>query len=233
VPDACIDVLWNGTQLTVAGPDTAPVTLALPARTQIVGVRFLPGAGGAVLAAPASALCDARLPLAELWGDAARALEDALHAAPDADASARVLERALIERRAQAAAIDPLARALVAWLQPTAAGAPPGVAALAQRAGVSERQLLRRSRAAFGYGPKLLARILRFQAFRSGLRAQPRVQLAQLAQQLGYADQAHLTHEVSELSGVTPTQLKREAMSDFDKTSRPSLPQSTLHEQHR
>jgi transcriptional regulator GlxA family with amidase domain len=112
------------------------------------------------------------------------------------------------------------------------------VAQLARATGVSERQLLRRARSAFGYGPKLLGRILRFQAFRSALRDQPQASLAQLALALGYADQAHLTHDVAELAGVPPSQLKREAlrtspqspMSEIDKTPAHAEAHNARHE---
>lgn len=245
VPDACMDLLWIGESLTVAGPDTAPVSVHLAASTQIVAVRFAPGTGSAVLGVPASALCDARVPLTELWGDAAHALEARLREADGVGSTWALLEAAVAQH---AGTLDPLMLALVRALQPTAAGAlagltgehericapAPSVAQLARAAGVSERQLLRRARNAFGYGPKLLARILRFQAFRGALRDRPDAGLAELALALGYADQAHLTHEVSELAGVPPSQLKRELQaepaSDFDKTATAGRAHSDGHE---
>jgi transcriptional regulator GlxA family with amidase domain len=84
----------------------------------------------------------------------------------------------------------------------------PSVAQLSASLGVSERQLLRRCDAAFGYGPKLLARVLRFQAFVQALRVHSQLGLAELALGLGYADQAHLAHDTSELAGQTPRQLR-------------------------
>ena len=240
VPDACMDVLWDGEALAIVGPDTAPRHVALPEHGQIVAVRFAPGTGGAVLGVPASALCDAHVPLVELWGDAARALEESLHAARDVHAMWSALEHAIAARQVQARDMDPLMLALVQALQPTASGAvvatAPSVGQLARDAGVSERQLLRRARNAFGYGPKLLGRILRFQAFRRALHEQPQASLAQLALELGYADQAHLTHDVNELAGVPPSQLRREAQaaeptpSDFDKTLAAARAQTLRHE---
>lgn len=66
--------------------------------------------------------------------------------------------------------------------------------------GLSERQLHRRSLAAFGYGPKTLARVLRFD--RALALAQDGVPLAETAALAGYADQPHLAREVKALSGV-------------------------------
>ena len=66
--------------------------------------------------------------------------------------------------------------------------------------GWSERTLRRRCRSAFGYGPKTLERILRFQSFLR-LLSSGRAPLSVLAIEAGYADQAHLTREVRRLSG--------------------------------
>jgi AraC-like DNA-binding protein len=75
---------------------------------------------------------------------------------------------------------------------------------------VSERSLLRHTRAAFGYGPKFLQRVLRFQNFLGLLRQAEGPYLASLALDAGYADQAHLSRESVELSGFTPTALLRQ-----------------------
>lgn len=211
VPDACVDLVWDGCRITVAGPDTQPVTVALRAGAQLLGLRFVPGAAGALLGVPAHAVRDARVALHELWGDSARALEDRLHTAADLD-EARALMEASVQARVQASApLDPVASELARLLRPSPDGEQarvPTVAQLSAALGVSERQLLRRCDAAFGYGPKLLARILRFQAFVRALRASPQLGLAELALALGYTDQAHLAHDTAELAGQTPGQLR-------------------------
>lgn len=214
VPDACVDIVWNGTHLNVAGPDTGPVIVEMRPGTQIVGLRFVPGAAGTVLGVPASAVRDARVPLRELWGDCASVLEERLHAARDAGAARLRLQAAVQERMQTLAPIDPVASAVTRALRPEGAGdiesisCMPSVAQLSAALGISERQLLRRCDAAFGYGPKMLARILRFQAFVDALRSSSQLGLAELAIALGYTDQAHLAHETADLAGQTPRQLQ-------------------------
>ena len=80
---------------------------------------------------------------------------------------------------------------------------------LADALGISDRQLRRRFRRFVGYGPKTLDRVLRFRrlvsqspAIRSGDG-----DLARLAAELGYADQAHMTRDCVALSGLTPGRL--------------------------
>lgn len=75
--------------------------------------------------------------------------------------------------------------------------------------GISERQLRRRFHAAVGYGPKILARVLRFQRLLvlASRRGAARGELARLALDAGYADQAHMTAEVTRLAGDPPARL--------------------------
>ncbi|MGH6916056.1 MAG: helix-turn-helix domain-containing protein, partial [Geminicoccales bacterium] len=98
-----------------------------------------------------------------------------------------------------------LVQAGVAWL----AARPDGrVRDLCRDAGVSERQLRRRFRAAVGYGPKTLDRILRLQrALALNAAPEARLGLAALAADAGYADQAHMSREFAELSGASPAAL--------------------------
>jgi AraC-like DNA-binding protein len=235
VPDGCIDIVWNGRALVVAGPDTRAWHQPVQAGTHIIGLRFGPGQGGRVLGAPASALRNARVELGDLWGERGRMLADRV--ADERDPS-RALDRIVdaVQQPGAARAADPLVRHVVAQVQ-LAGRAAPSVRTLAAEVGVTERQLLRRCTDALGYGPKLLARILRFQRFLEALAAQPELSLAELAHALGYADQSHLAHDTAELAGTAPSQLRAERaprpMSDFDKTRQADARQAPPHEDHR
>ena len=77
-----------------------------------------------------------------------------------------------------------------------------------QALGIGDRQLRRRFADAVGYGPKTLERILRFQRFLT--LAIHEADLARLALDAGYADQAHLTRECTRLAGLPPAQLLAE-----------------------
>ncbi len=108
LPDGCLDLMWIGGELVVAGPDTVATQAELPAGVEIAAVRFRPGAAPAVLGVPASALRDQRVPLAELWPDAP-ALARRVGAAADRVA---VLEDAVRRRLADAPPVDPVAVAV-------------------------------------------------------------------------------------------------------------------------
>jgi AraC-like DNA-binding protein len=201
VPDGCIDVIWSRADgaVHVAGPDTAAVLVAWTPGERYAGVRFRPGTAPQALGVAADALRDARVPLAELWGGTeAERIAESVAGAADRPAA---LLAATAPRLRNAPPPDPLARAiLAAAAQPGGDRSGLGVGALADRLGLSERQLRRRSLAAFGYGPKTLQRVLRFQrALRLARRG---AEFGTLAYDAGYADQAHLSREVRALGGV-------------------------------
>jgi AraC-like DNA-binding protein len=137
------------------------------------------------------------------------ALSDRLAHAPSAAAAAIELEQALIARLPGVVAADPVVEATVAVLSGAGAATKNVVGELTADFGWSERTLRRHCHEAFGYGPKTLERILRFQRF---LRLLPtaRAPLAVLASEAGYADQAHLAREVRRLSGQSPSGLMAE-----------------------
>jgi AraC-like DNA-binding protein len=314
VPDGCVDVLLFGADLQVAGPDTRAMLARLAAGTRITGVRFRPGQAPGVLGLPLDALRDQRVPMGELWGDAAARIGAEVAAAVTAEDSARragawpdegsvrgvgpesaeeavrpagpgpdegpvrsarqgaddgsvrgagqgaaegsvrgvgpesaeeAVRRAgagsdegavrgaaagfgglgagaarLLERLVLAygdgpadPAVAATARALcpggglpgVAGVAGVADGFP-RVAGVADELGLSERQLRRRCLTAFGYGPKTLQRVVRFQRALRAAR-EPGAEIAGVAYRFGYADQAHLSRDVRALAGVPLTSL--------------------------
>ncbi|MEU4426659.1 helix-turn-helix domain-containing protein, partial [Actinoplanes sp. NPDC024001] len=79
------------------------------------------------------------------------------------------------------------------------------VSDIAAVAGLGERQLRRRSVAAYGYGPKTLHRIFRMR--RAVALARAGRAFAAVAADAGYADQAHLSRDVRALAGVPLSEL--------------------------
>jgi AraC-like DNA-binding protein len=135
---------------------------------------------------PASELVDRRVSLDSLWPAAAvRRLAEA------ADPLA-ALEAAAARRWHEPD------RAMVALAGAARRGLPVGT--IADRLGLSARQLQRRSNLAFGYGPKVLHRVFRLQ--RAVALARDGQPFAAVSADAGYADQAHLAREVRAMAGV-------------------------------
>jgi AraC-like DNA-binding protein len=205
LPDACVDVVWIGGRLEVAGPATGPVLAEVPAGAVAMGVRFRVGAAGAALGLPADELVDSTPALDDLWGSVGREIAEQVGEAGTPGAMLHALATAVRERLDRPP--DRLVRA-------AATGTP------RHDLGIGDRQLRRRFGDAVGYGPKTLERILRFQRFlalacgdaaaaaaTTARGADVRPDLARLALDAGYADQAHLTRECSRLAGLPPAAL--------------------------
>jgi len=196
LPDACCDLIWqSGLGVFVAGPGTA-----------LAGVRLSPGAGGPALGLPLSELLDRRVGVSDLGTGFGARLARRLVPALTPPQALRMLVSEVGEQVSESPA-DPLVAEAARLLgRPRA-----DVGEVAARLGVGERQLLRRCRAAAGYGPAALRRVLRFRRFVShvdtGEDAPGGPDLARLAADTGYADQAHLTHECVRLAGLPPAAL--------------------------
>jgi AraC-like DNA-binding protein len=157
-----------------------------------------------VFGVPASELLDVRVPLQEILGSASSEFTERLAGAPGHDAEHLLLE-GLVASAIADRSPDPLVLAATRRL-----GFPGSrVDELADALGISERQLRRRFHQSVGYGPKTLDRILRFRRLVSQARGVSggEVDLARLAAELGYADQAHMTRDCVRLTGMPPAEL--------------------------
>jgi AraC-like DNA-binding protein len=192
-----MDLLWDGARLFVAGPDTTARWHQTPERVTYTAIRFSGGAGPALLGVPAHEVRDQTPDLDQLWssGDVRRLVEQV--AANPASLEAWAVGRAAWRN------VDPLGSRV---LKMANAGTP--VAGMADRLGLSARQLHRRCVPVFGYGPRRLSRILRMG--RALERARAGMPLAQVAASCCYVDQAHFCREVRALTKTTPARLLQE-----------------------
>jgi AraC-like DNA-binding protein len=150
---------------------------------------------------PMSELTRDVVELEDLLGPAADELADRLATAPDWATRFDLLERA-IARRVLAA--GPIAPELEwAWRRLLATDGAVPVASLAAELGWSRRHLAVRFREELGMPPKALARIVRFERALERLRAGH--DLAALALDAGYYDQAHFNRDFRAFAGTTPT----------------------------
>lgn len=176
------------------------------ARPEMIGVYFEPGSTSALLQVPAVELTDQVVDLGDLWGSRGARLAEDLADLNEAERVDR-LEAVLIDRLRQ----TPVPRlrvdvtGLARWVraEPTSMT----VQRLADAAGVSRQHLTRVFRQGIGVSPKRYCRLARFQAGLIYAGAGAGVQWAQVAAELGYADQSHMIAEFRELSSLTPDTL--------------------------
>ena len=213
LPDGCMDFLWSTDGLVIAGPDTHAHVFVRRPGALVTGLRFAPGFAPRVIGAPAHAFVNERVPLDAVWrGSLVRRVEDALAASDDPGAA---LEELALDTSEPGAPHDRLVDRIVDRVR---AAVP--VARIANEVGLSSRQLHRRCRDAFGYGPKTLARVLRMNDALEMARAG--VSFADTAARAGYADQSHLAREVRQLAGVSLGQLVGDSSAANRSTALPS-----------
>lgn len=193
----------------VAGLADFPVAVEHPGRAHCLQVDLRPRAARRLLGVPMHDLANRTVALDDVLGAGARELVARVADTEGWPARFVLVQDAIAARLADA----PPLRREVGWaLGRVAAGARPArVGDVAQELGWSHRRLIARFRDEVGLPPKLVARIARFERVHAALAADPAADLAGVAARCGYADQAHLSRDVGELAGMTPSRLRARA----------------------
>jgi AraC-like DNA-binding protein len=170
-----------------------------------LGTRFRPGGFRPFLGGPVSQLTGRFVEIAEMYGPAGVTLVEQVLAEPDARAAVALVDKFFLSLDPDP---DPLAEevaALVAMLESDVSVT--RVDQLAARSGRSVRSLQRLFRDYVGIGPKWVIR--RFRLHEAAERVYQGLDLATLAAELGYTDQAHLTRDFTAAVGMPPAAYAR------------------------
>ena len=167
-------------------------------------VDFTPGGAYPFFGPPEGELRDAHLPLDALWGmRAVDELRDRLRRAQAPAERCQILEQALLAHLAR-----PLERHPAVTLALRAfAAAPRGpvIAGVVDQLALSHGRFIQVFRDEVGLRPKQFYRVRRFVRVIQRMRNEERPNWAQLAADIGYYDQAHLTRDFQHFAGVSPT----------------------------
>ncbi len=169
-----------------------------------VGAVFRPGAAGAFLGAPTDSFAGGHTPLDAFWGGAAESLRDQLAATNDLARRLDILEAALLRRLPRIRGVDPaiVQAALLLERRP--------VGRVAAALDWSHRHFIARFSQAVGLSPKRYQRLARFGRVLLRLERQPEAGLAAIAQDAGYADQAHFNRDFRGFAGIPPGEYRRQ-----------------------
>jgi AraC-like DNA-binding protein len=200
--DLILDLACGGAPL-VCGMRTQHCVIETAFLRAILGVVFRPGGARPFFDPPSDEFFNVDVPLDDVWGGDARRVVERLQAAPTPDARLDRIEAELVARLSQRAAEPhPAVRhALLSFTQAKHAGA---VQQVASGYGLSRRRLGQLFREQVGIPPKLYCRLRRFQDVVQQIAGGGRVDWADVAIAGGYSDQAHLSHDFREFSGITP-----------------------------
>lgn len=210
VPDGCVDLLWSDKRLVVVGPDITAATPDLASGATVLGMRFRPGAAVHWLGLSMTEIVGSQIDMLDIWGEKACDITGRLQDARGVREQAGLLQELLGRMAFSVEAPSRDGASMFELLRNDAGAESEGISRLTRRLEVSERTLRRRSRHLFGYGPKTLDRILRFQRFQALARQGGQAGLADMAYATGYADQAHLSREIQSLSGMTAGEFVRQ-----------------------
>jgi AraC-like DNA-binding protein len=203
LPHPNVNLSFEASGAAIYGVDRRLFTRCLRGRGQVLGVRFRAGGFRPFWGAPVSQLTDRVVPAARLFGPAAESARQAVMAA-DSDASMVCAAEGML--LSVLPAPDPLG-AQVASLVGRIVADPSlrRVDQLASASGMTVRSLQRLFADYVGVSPKWVMRRARLHEAAARADSGELVDWAELAADLGYADQAHLTRDFTATIGVPPT----------------------------
>lgn len=193
----------------MVGPDTGLGRQELSGQGWAVGAMLQPAAGAMLLGGPVSDLTDRRVRLENvpsLDGETVTAqVRAAMSEAPAAEAAHRLAVSHVEDALRGLGPVDEeglLVNDIVALVENRSDVQ--RVGQICNAFGISERALQRLTSRRIGLSPKWLVQRRRLHEAAERLRAGVRMDLAGLAVDLGYADQAHFTRDFRKVTGLTP-----------------------------
>lgn len=200
---------------TLVGPTSGLSVRELTGSGWAVGVMLQPAAGALVSGRPVEELADLAVPLTEVTGFAGgRLADDVRRVVGDAAADPDVRMRAVLVVEEALRSLPPvdeeglLVNAIVEYVEGDTEVR--RVTQVCEKFAISERSLQRLTARRIGFGPKWLIQRRRLHEVAERLRGPEPPDLARVAAELGYSDQAHLTRDFRTVTGLTPGEFAAE-----------------------
>lgn len=213
LPYPCVNLVFDHGRTAVFGVMTGagPFAYTLAGHGRVLGVRFRAGGFRGFLGRPLHTITDQIVPMAPLFDCDVNEVERRVLAA---DGDADMVAEACVVLRASLPPPDPML-ALVDRIVDTIGDdrSITQVQQLADQMNISVRRLQMLFRDYVGVGPKWVIRRNRLHEAADQLASGDAVDLAGLAQSLGYVDQAHFTSDFEKLVGRPPADYRRACRS--------------------
>jgi AraC-like DNA-binding protein len=207
LPHPSVHLVAERDRSGVMGVLTGRFTRQLEGQGRAFGIRFRPAGFHPFLGAPVSTLTDRRVAVADVFGPAGDRLVAELLAAPGEPELAAAAEAFLPARRPapdpDVALVNQVVDQIMADHDLTR------VADVTDRSGIATRRLQRLFATYVGVTPKWVIRRARLHEAVERLDAGDAVDLAFLARELGYFDQAHFARDFRAAVGRPPTAYAR------------------------
>jgi len=204
LPHPNVHVVFEEGASYVNGVTTSRFARLLEGESRVFGIKFKPGGFRPVLGKPLAAITNRSLRARLLLGPVAEQLEtltvQASSEAPLVEAASHWLRSVLPAPDPAIAEVDQLVTSILE---------DPGILtvdALSGRTGIGKRSLQRMFREYVGVSPKWVIRRYRLHELVERLNTGIRLNLSQVALDLGYFDQAHLVNDFRAVTGYSPRQ---------------------------
>ncbi len=207
-PDGCVALLYRRSQATpvgtlrVAGPTLKSRTVPVWPGDTFWGVRLQPTACEALIGCAPSTVRDQALEASEVSPHLAECLRPELDPCATFDHAIEAYARVFRSLQPLPGAIDQEIAAAARAI--ARSGGMPRISEVAAAVGIGMRQFERRFQRAVGLTPKEFARARRMRATAVAITRAQNVNWAELAVEIGFADQPHLGHEMRTVTGRSP-----------------------------
>ena len=207
LPYPCVNLVFDAGRTAIFGVVRGAFDYTLAGKGHVLGLRFRPGTFRNLLGRSVHTITDRTVSLGDVFGDDPAEVERRVLDAGD-DAGMIAMAEAFLGPYLHTA--DPKVERLHDILA-LASGDPllTRVEQLAERAGLGMRTLQQMFSEYVGVSPKWVIRRYRLQEAADRLACGESLDLAGLAQTLGYYDQAHFTQDFHKLVGRPPQSYRR------------------------
>jgi len=221
VPDGCMEMIFhygdlykqymdNGNSIVqprcfVIGQLTRPLEIKPTGETGIFSVRFHPEGFLPFTTLPIKEMENTAVSLEKLFGKDGQEIGEQVLKANSTSERIKLVEIFLLDRLTDIETIDRIVRSTVETI--ITANGQLSINELSRDSKVNRRQLLRKFYSAIGLSPKQLSRTIRLQATLKMLLSDQFSNLAELAYENEYYDQAHFIKEFKEFTGSTPKEV--------------------------
>lgn len=172
-------------------------------KTGFIAVRFSAVGAYHFFGMPMKEIANCETGLRRLWKDMAPEIEEKICFAKTTLQRAQIIQRYLRIQLSRNGFVDKAIEFCVNEIKQAKGQMP--VEALADKVGISNRQLVRRFDKCIGLSPKEFSRITKFICTLDMMNAVKNKSLTAIGFEAGYYDLAHFIHDFKEFSGMTPT----------------------------
>lgn len=189
-------------QSQLVGQRKQPILLEQTGMKYKVGIRFLPGGLDHFLQTPLSEIIDSSIDLEYLFKSDCRALEDQLNNVRNTKEIFNSLQKVLLSRFNPDIHRDEIVDLVIRQIRLTSGNV--SLKKIADKLGISQKQLERRFKAKIGLPPKQFSQIIRFQTVLKKIKKNGMSDLLSVIYDCGFYDQSHFIKEFKSFTGTTP-----------------------------